>query len=319
MAMKIVSWANRKGGVGKSTEVQIFAPFCAAILGLKTVVIDLDEQGNVSNRHLKMENKLGDWIPPIHPETEEIREEDPDFDGRSSAVDLFYNREVYPYPTSIEGLEIIPSHGLEVTKLNKIESNQRIQSLLYHFFKLPEVQEMEWDIALIDTPPSMNALTLSAIRASTNVVIPAIMEKKSVEGLVGVIAKINGENREKPVEDATRITGILPSLFMKNQTVHKKYFDMVDNDPRLTNYLIRNVVYDRSDLRKLDELDQKETLSPLSPFDPKSCSKNVKNECMAWCLDLAERMDLVPQSKIQELREIHGLTESSEFRQTATA
>lgn len=307
--MKILTVANHKGGVSKSTTIQILAPYAACVIGLKVLIIDMDEQANLSLRYIGMrKNDTGDWIPLEHPEAKEILEEDPHFVGYSSITDLFRVGLVYPYPTKHENLTLLPPHGGQVKKLASIHSNEEIQACLYNFFKLPDVQDQEWDIVIIDTPPSLGALTLSAIRAATHVLIPAILETKCLEGLQGVLAKVNMENRKKPPADKTVIAGILPTQYKKNQIIHERYFEEFDKSKIYSPLLIRSPMYDRSDIRNMDErIKEQIDLPPISPFDKSTFQARNRRECEEWCQEILERVlgkDFIEQKRKDHEREM---------------
>ena len=290
--MKILCVTNNKGGVSKTTAVQIMAPYAAAVIGLNVLVVDMDEQANLSLRYIGMrKNETGNWIPLDHPDKDEIKEEDPNFIGYSSVTDLFSTGVVYPYPTKHENLTLLPPHGGQIKKIAAIHSNEGVQSVLYNFFNLPEVQEMEWDLVIIDTPPSLGALTLSAIRAATHVLIPCIMETKCIEGLPAVIAKVNMENRKKNHDEKTVIAGILPTQFKKNQAVHNDYFEELKNHTTYSPLLINSPMYDRSDIRHMDEkIKEQVNVPPISPFDKSTFQAKNRRECEAWCLEILERV-----------------------------
>jgi len=290
--MKILVVANQKGGVSKSTACQILAPYSAAVCGLNTLIVDLDEQANLALRYIKMrKNETGEWLPERHPEADEILKEDPDFVGYSAATDIIKYGIVYPYSTSHELLTILPPHGGHIKEIASASSNEQIQASLYNFFNLPEVQDMGWDLVIIDTPPSLGALTLSAIRASTHVLIPAILERKCMEGLTGVLTKVNMENRKKPKSEKTEILGILPTQFQSQQPLHKKYFRTLENDPTFSDLLIRQPMCVRSDIKMMDEKVKSGTdINPISPFDKRSFKAKNRRECELWCKEIMDRM-----------------------------
>ena len=97
---KIIVNATHKGGEGKTTNSIMLAEYCAIILNLKTLIIDLDPQANFSGRYVKMEYDpayKGGKIPPFHPDFEPAV--DKDWNGRSGIANIFYGEDVIPYPT----------------------------------------------------------------------------------------------------------------------------------------------------------------------------------------------------------------------------
>lgn len=293
--MRIITATNRKGGVGKTSLLQVFAPYLTYKLGKKVLIMDLDEQANLSCRYLKMrKTEFGDYLPPTHPDTNEIIETEPDFKGHSASTDIFTGEPLYAYETALDGLQIYPADTNTISRLKRTKDNTEIEAHLYNFFNLEEVQEQGWDVVLIDTPPDMNSLTLSAVRASTHVIIPAVMEPKSIEGLVGVISKVRAQNSEKPANRATKIAGILPSLFDKTVPIHKQYLNEIKKNEFLKDLVIDVPMYKRTDILRLDTA--KDELSAVSPFDPSRTPARVRKECIAWCEVLASRIGLTDET-----------------------
>lgn len=291
-SMHVLTVANNKGGVAKTTAVQILAPYSAAVLGLNTLVIDMDEQGNLSLRFIDMvKSNTGDWVPAEHPDTKSIQQDDPEFEGVSDIIDLLESGIMYPYPTQHENLTILPSNGPKIKRVATLRAHEDVQAFLYNFFKRPEVQAVGWDLILIDTPPSLGALTLSAIRAATHVLVPVIPETKCMEGLYSVFTKVNMENRKKPTQDKTEIAGILLTKYQKNQTVHRKYLKELQAHSSYRNHLVDAPMYDRSDIRGMDEkIKEGVNVPTISPFDKTTFKATNRRECEAWCKEVMERV-----------------------------
>src|SRR5579864_8358152 len=96
---KIIVNATHKGGEGKTTNSIMLAEYSALIKGFKTLIIDMDPQGNFSGRYISMDYDSaykGGKIPALHPDYEPTV--DLDWDGRSSIANIFYGEEVIPYP-----------------------------------------------------------------------------------------------------------------------------------------------------------------------------------------------------------------------------
>ena len=128
----------------------------------------------------------GGKIPPLHPDYEAS---DDDWDGRSTIADIFYGEEVMPYPTSIAKLELLPANSYklqEAESLTKHEVVEKVQLQLKRFLNLPDVHN-NYDVIILDTPPSKGPLTIAAIKASSHMVIPAQMEQFSIEGIYGML------------------------------------------------------------------------------------------------------------------------------------
>lgn len=153
-----VAIANQKGGVGKTTTAINIATAMAAT-GWKTLLIDLDPQGNAST---------GIGIQPA--------------DRIRSSYDLLIDEAPIAdciQPTRIPGLDIIPAtvdlSGAEVELVSVENRTDRLRRAL--------AQDAGHDICFIDCPPSLGLLTLNALSAADTLLVPLQCEFFALEGL----------------------------------------------------------------------------------------------------------------------------------------
>ncbi len=184
---KIISFANQKGGVGKTTScVNVAASL--GILGHKVLIIDLDPQGNttsgvgVAKKSLKATTK--DMMTGSMPITDIIQE------------------------TPYQNLWVIPTNtalaGAEFDLFDFDESEFRIKNAL------AEIKD-SYDYILIDCPPSLGMLTINAFAASDGVIVPMQCEFYALEGLSQLMITINRIKRMYNPDLA--ITGILITMY----------------------------------------------------------------------------------------------------------
>lgn len=184
---KIISFANQKGGVGKTTScVNIAASL--GILGYKVMVIDLDPQGNttsgvgISKKGLKGTTK--ELLTGAMPLEEIIRK------------------------TEFENLWVIPTNtalaGAEFELYDFDESEKRMKNVL-------EQVKGDYDYILIDCPPSLGMLTINAFTASDGIIVPMQCEFYALEGLSQLMITINRIKRMYNPDLA--ITGILITMY----------------------------------------------------------------------------------------------------------
>jgi len=184
---KIISFANQKGGVGKTTScVNIAASL--GILGHKVLIVDMDPQGNatsgvgVTKKNLKNSSKevLTDVV---------------------SAKDAIIE-------TPYENLSIIPTNttlaGAEFDLYDFDESEYRLKKAL------SEVKD-EFDYILIDCPPSLGMLTINAFTASDGIIVPMQCEFYALEGLSQLMITINRIKRLYNAE--LNVSGILITMY----------------------------------------------------------------------------------------------------------
>lgn len=245
---KIIVNATHKGGEGKTTNSIMLAEYSAIVKGLKTLIIDIDPQGNLSGRYIRMDYDpayKGGKIPALHPDYEP--EVDLDWDGRSSIANIFYGEEVIPYPTSISNLELLPAHSIklqEAEAVTKSEVIEKVHLQLKRFLDLPDVQN-NYDIIIIDTPPSKGPLTIAAIKAASHVVIPAQMEQFSIEGIYGMLQLWKQESYSRMPTNPIELVGILPNQ-VRDIKLHKQFLNGLCKMKGVADYMMPHVIKKRA-------------------------------------------------------------------------
>lgn len=234
---KIISIANQKGGVGKTTTAINLSTIIAK-KGKKVLMIDADPQGNASSG-------VG-----IDRDSIEL-----------SVYDILINEievDDVVKKTNIKSLSICPSNinlaGAEVELVSVMSREQRLKE------KLDKVKA-NYDFIIIDCPPSLGLITLNAFTASDSVLIPVQCEYYALEGLGQLLNTINLV--KKHLNKNIEIEGALLTMYdirtnLSNQVVKevKKYF----NDKVYKNVIPRNV--------KLSEAPSYGM--PISVYDPRS-------------------------------------------------
>jgi len=172
----IVTIANQKGGVGKTTTAVNLAAALAKH-GLEILVIDTDPQGNASTA-LNIDHRVGT------PDVYSVLVEEQDF------------AEVIKPVTDIENLYCAPATidlaGAEIELVSLVAREYRLQRALNKYLDFhKEKYKKILDYVFIDCPPSLGLLTLNALVAAKEVLIPIQTEYYALEGLGQLMNNVN--------------------------------------------------------------------------------------------------------------------------------
>jgi chromosome partitioning protein len=289
--MKIFVPANNKGGVGKTCTSALFAEYACKYLNKKVLGLDLDPQCNFSQKYLEMEKDPAyeeGWLPPIHPDYDPLI--DDDWDGRSSIANVFFGKEVIPYPTTINNFEIAPANAqmlLLAEHVRKNEVIEKVHNRIYQFLSLPEVHE-SYDLVVIDTAPSKGPLTRAAIRAATHMIIPTIMEPGPMSGAYGMTQLWMSESIRRhgdEYKEKLTLIGILPNLYKNGALLHKDYYESLINHPDYGKFVLPVTIGNRISFAEVDSKD-----SPVRSIFEFPDANKAKQEAMNACEIIAERV-----------------------------
>jgi len=195
-----VAIANQKGGVGKTTTAINIATALAAT-GWKTLLIDLDPQGNAST---------GIGIDAS--------------DRTSSSYDMLIDEAPVAectVETCIPGLHIIPAtvdlSGAEVELVGVEDRAERLSKAL--------ASGLDYDICVIDCPPSLGLLTLNALTAADTLLVPLQCEFFALEGLSQLLQTV--ERVQQRLNPNLGIIGIALTMFDRRNNLTDQVADDV--------------------------------------------------------------------------------------------
>lgn len=194
---KIIAMMNQKGGVGKTTST-INLGACLAVAEKRTLIVDLDPQGNGSiSLGIDVASHKGRNI--YHA-----------LIGEQSIKDVIYKTEL-PY------LDLCPSDndlsGAEIELVSLIARESKLKNAFL------EVRD-QYDYILIDCPPSLGLLTVNALNAADSYIVPMQTEYLAMEGLAQLLNTVR--LIRSSLNPSLKMEGILLTMFDSRSSLHKQ-------------------------------------------------------------------------------------------------
>ena len=191
---RIFTVANQKGGVGKTTSAVNIAA-AMAMGGLKVLVIDLDPQGNACTALGVDRNKTPGMYEVL--------------------VDEVPLKETIQKVAGFPSLECAPANrelaGAEIALVTYVARESILKGALLEYLKERDERGDRLDYVIIDCPPSLGLLTINALTAAEEVLVPIQCEYYSLEGislLMETLGKI-----QKSLNPLVRVSTILLTMF----------------------------------------------------------------------------------------------------------
>lgn len=203
-ARRKIALANQKGGVGKTTTTVNLA-WAASLRGMKVLVLDLDPQGNASTA-LSVEH----WthiVGTYEAITQQVSPAEAIYAHHS-------NPNIYCMPATLN------LAGAEIELTTRMNREFCVHQVLEH----PDVVDMDFDYIFIDCPPSLGLLTINALTAANEIVIPIQCEFYALEGVTQLMHSV--KEIRKNLNPNLGITGVLMTMFMKQTKLSQ---DVVDD------------------------------------------------------------------------------------------
>ncbi|PKM80444.1 MAG: sporulation initiation inhibitor Soj [Firmicutes bacterium HGW-Firmicutes-14] len=242
---RVISIANQKGGVAKTTTAVNVAA-CIAAQGKRVLLIDIDPQGNASSGLGIDKNSLTYCIYDVL------------INGLPMATVV--NK------SEIEGLEVVPASiqlaGAEIELVTAISREMKLKKALQ------EIKE-KYDYIFVDCPPSLGLLTINALSAADSLMIPIQCEYYALEGLGQLMNTI--ELIKKHLNPSLQIEGVLLTMFDARTNLSIQVVDEVKAYFKTRVY--RNIIPRNVRLSEAPSHGK-----PIILYDPKSRGAEVYQE-----------------------------------------
>jgi cellulose biosynthesis protein BcsQ len=275
--MKVIAVYHNKGGVGKTTTViNLAAAFSKK--GKRVLIIDMDSQANTTFAAglVKFQDEASDDIKDSYVYHVMI-------ERNKFSISEVVRKASFTFPA----VDVIPSHISLTTK--EVELNNLVQAQTRLISKLAEVKE-QYDIVLIDTPPSLNIFARIALLSADYLLIPSDLKPFANEGLNNVRTFLDGINdyREVITRQPVKLLGVVASKISTSprfvQFTLPKMEKIVTEKYKFP--LLKTRIYERretsSSIERVIEVGELDIPDPLSVLDFKpDCQASGEFESLA--------------------------------------
>ena len=196
--MRIIAIANQKGGVGK-TPTTVNIAFALARAGHTILLVDLDPQGSLSEYFLADQADIQEVT--VYNALSDLQRIEP----------LSLTKQI----------ALLPAHdelaGAELELPSKVHGQKRLAKVLSFY-------QTDYDVCLLDCPPSLGILTINALASAHQVVIPVKTEISAERALKRIKNTIK-DIQESDLNGQLTVWGILPTIYDSRKAHHKEVLE----------------------------------------------------------------------------------------------
>ena len=234
---RIIAIANQKGGVGKTTTAVNLSASLAE-RGKKTLIIDMDPQGNTTSGLGLDKNELEKTTYEVITDEYSIKE--------CIREEIFENLSLLPANRNLAGAEI---ELMTVDKMQYILKDN-----------LKDVKD-SYDFIIIDCPPALGMLTVNAMTAANTVIVPIQCEFYALDGLTQLIYTI--ELIQKSLNPQLKIEGVVFTMYDARTNLSLQVVENVKDN-------LQQNIYKTIIPRNIRLAEAPSYGMPINQYDPKS-------------------------------------------------
>jgi len=240
---KIIAFVNQKGGVGKTTS-SINLAASLGLLGKKTLLVDLDPQGNATTGVGIVKSEVKNSVYELLTEKTEVKD----------VIIKTKFKNLYTIPASIN------LAGVDMELMEMSRTNKEFIAQLQLKNALEQVSEV-FDYIILDCPPSLGLITTNALAASNSVIIPVQCEFFALEGIMQLLNSIM--IAQKKLNPELVIEGVLLTMLDNRTNLGLEVVEEIKS-------YFKEKVYDTIIPRLVRLSEAPSHGKPIHAYDPKS-------------------------------------------------